>query len=208
MATMEATRPTIGIVIGTTRPGRFGEKAAHWLLAQAQRREDLQFTLIDLRDYPMPFFEEKRPPSAKEPDHEAARSWGRTIDALDGFVFVTAEYNRGPSAVLKNAMDYAYHQWRRKPAAFLGYGGLGGARAVEQLRMVCVELQMAVIRNAVHIAGSDFKRAASGEVPLATLEGLPESAGRMFDELSWWTDVLRSARGRRAEAAQGANEGV
>ena len=180
--------------MGTTRPGRFADKAADWLMSRTMGHDTLAFELLDLRDYPMPFFEDAKAPAYQQPDNAQARRWGKKIDSLDGFVFVTAEYNRGPSAVLKNAIDYAYHEWRRKPAAFVGYGGLGGARAVEQLRMVCIELQMAVMRNAVHIAGPDFRRAAAGEVSLAELKNLDESAGRMLDELSWWAAVLKSAR--------------
>src|SRR5712692_4712419 len=150
------SKPRIGIVISTTREGRFGDKPATWIRDLAAARGDLAVEIVDLRDYPMRFFDEPASPLYAPPKDEAARRWGQKVAALDGFIFVTAEYNRGAPAVLKNALDYAHKEFNRKPAAFVGYGGVGGARAVEQLRLVSIELQMAPTRSGVHIGGADF----------------------------------------------------
>ncbi|MDB5482559.1 MAG: putative reductase (flavin mononucleotide reductase) dehydrogenase, partial [Caulobacteraceae bacterium] len=113
---------------------------------------------------------------------------------LDGFIFVTAEYNRGPPAALKNALDYAYKEFNRKPAAFVGYGGVGGARAVEHLRLICIELQMAPTRSGVHIGGADFIGMYMQGKTFADMPHLDPTAIAMLDELAWWTNVLRHAR--------------
>ena len=136
------SQPRIGIVIGTTRQGRFGDKPAAWIHGLAAGRADMQVEIVDLRDYPMPLFDEPASPFYVPPKNEAAQRWGRKVAELDGFIFVTSEYNHAPPASLKNALDYAYKEFNRKPAAFVGYGGVGGARAVEHLRMICVELQI------------------------------------------------------------------
>ena len=110
--------PHIGIVIGSTRQGRFSERAAAWFHKIAAPRTDLSFEIIDLRDYPMPFFDEPASPAWMTPKDKAAERWAAKLAELDGFVFVTPEYNHGYSAVLKNALDYAFQQFNRKPAAF------------------------------------------------------------------------------------------
>jgi NAD(P)H-dependent FMN reductase len=140
---MSQAKPRIGIVSSSTREGRFGEKPAKWIHELAAKRGELDLELIDLRNYPMPFFAEPTSPAYAPPANEVARRWAAKVDGLDGFIFVTAEYNHGPTAVLKNALDYAYREFNRKPAAYVGYGGVGAARAIEQLRLISVELQMA-----------------------------------------------------------------
>src|SRR5690606_14476488 len=135
--------PRIGIIIGSTREGRFGDKPARWISGIAAKRTDMQFELIDLRDYPLPFFEEQMSPVYAPTQHPVAQRWAARLATLDGFIVVTPEYNHGASAVLKNALDYAYKEFNRKPIAFVGYGGVGAARSVEHLRMVAVDLQMA-----------------------------------------------------------------
>ncbi len=188
------SKPRIGIVISTTREGRFGEKAAAWIADLAAARSDLQFETVDLRDYPMPFFEEPGSPAYMAPKNAVARRWGQKVDELDGFIFVTAEYNHGPPAVLKNALDYAYTEFNRKPAAFVGYGGVGGARAVEQLRLVAVELQMAPTKAAVHIGGADFIGMFMQGKTFADMAHLDPTAVAMLDDLAWWTHALKDAR--------------
>jgi len=128
-------QPRIGIVIGSTREGRFGEKPAHWIYEIAKQRTDLAFELIDLRDHPLPFFNEPRSPAYGPVNNEAARLWAGKLATLDGLIVVTPEYNHGPSAVLKNAFDYAYKEFNRKPIGFVGYGGVGAARAVARLNI-------------------------------------------------------------------------
>jgi NAD(P)H-dependent FMN reductase len=190
--------PKIGIVIGSTRPTRFGDKPAAWIHRIAGKRKDLDFELIDLRDYPLPLFNEPGSPAWGPIDNEVAKRWGARLAGLDGFILVTPEYNHGPSAVLKNALDYAYNEFIRKPVAFVGYGGVGGARAVEQLRLVAAELQMVSVRNAVHIAASDFLGLWRGGKSFDDYPHLAESAVGMLEDLAWWTKALKIARGNAA----------
>src|SRR5690554_5182095 len=154
----------------------------------------MEVELVDLRDYPMPFFEEVASPAYAAPANEVARKWAAKVDSLDGYIFVTAEYNRAPSGVLKNALDYAYNEFNRKPASYVGYGGVGGARAVEQLRLINVELQMAPTRSGVHIAGADFMGLWQQGKSFEEMPHLAQSAGVMLDELSWWAKALKTAR--------------
>lgn len=187
-------KPRIGIVLGTTRQGRFGDKPAAWIKTLARQRSDLDFELVDLRDHPLPFFDEIGSPAMKTPQEPAARKWAETVARLDGFLIVTGEYNRSMPAVLKNAMDYAYTEWNRKPIGFVGYGGLGAARAIEQLRLVAVELQMAPIRNAVHLPFDVYLQVLKGEAQLEDFDFLADSAGKMLDELAWWAIALKTAQ--------------
>jgi NAD(P)H-dependent FMN reductase len=187
-------KPRIGIVISTTRQGRFGDKPAAWIRDLAAARGDLEVEIVDLRDYPMPFFDEPGSPLWMPPKDEAALRWGRKVAELDGFIFVTAEYNRAPPAALKNALDYAYKEFNRKPAAYVGYGGVGAARAVEQLRLICVELQMAPTRSGVHIAGADFIGMLMQGKTFADMPHLDPTAVTLLDELAWWTHALKAAR--------------
>ena len=192
------SKPRIGIVISTTRGGRFGDKPAAWVHALAAARGDLAFEIVDLRDYPMPLFEEAASPAYVPPKNEAARRWGQKVAELDGFIFVTAEYNRGPPAALKNALDHAYTEFNRKPVAFVGYGGVGAARAVEQLRLICIELQMAPTRSGVHIGGADFIGMFMQGKTFDDMPHLDPTATTMLDELSWWTHALNAARAETA----------
>ena len=188
-------KPRIGIVIGSTREKRFGEKAARWIHGIASQRTDMEFEIVDLRDYPLPFFEGASPFYVPV-TNEVAQRWGRKIAELDGYIFVTAEYNRSITGALKNALDWAYREYNRKPAAYLGYGSVGGARAVEQLRLISVELQMAPTRSGVHIGGPDaFALLLQGK-SFEDLDqtNLLKSAQSMLEELAWWAKALKSAR--------------
>jgi NAD(P)H-dependent FMN reductase len=188
------SKPRIGIVISTTRENRFGDKAAAWIHDLAAARGDLDVETIDLRDYPMPFFDEPGSPIYMPPQNDAARRWAQKLAGMDGFIFVTAEYNHAAPAVLKNALDYAYAEFNRKPVAFVGYGGVGGARAVEQLRLVCIELQMAPTKAAVHIGGADFIGMLMQGKTFADMPHLVPTATALLDDLAWWTRALTTAR--------------
>src|SRR5437870_11930889 len=145
---------TISVIIGSTRQGRFSEKPAQWILQELRKRDGIETRLLDLRDFPMPFFDQPMPPAmpGRPPyEHEVVKKWTAQIAASDGFVFVTPEYNYGPAAVLKNAIDWVYPEWNRKAIAFVSYGSAMGARSVQQLRETAIELQMAPVRSSVHI---------------------------------------------------------
>ena len=188
------TMPRIGIIIGSTREGRFGDKPARWISDIAGKRTDMQFDLIDLRDYPLPFFEEQMSPVYAPPQHPVAQRWAAKLATLDGFIVVTPEYNHSASAVLKNALDYAYKEFNRKPIGFVGYGGVGAARSVEHLRMVAVELQMAPIRFAVHIGMIEFLGVWQQGKSFDDFPHLGQAATAMFEDLAWWVQALKSAR--------------
>jgi len=197
-------KPKIGIVIGSTRPSRFGDKPAAWIHGIAGRRTDLDFELIDLRDYPLPLFNEAGSPAWGPIDNEVAKRWAGKLAGLDGFILVMPEYNHGPSAVLKNALDYAYHEFVRKPVAFVGYGSVGAARAVEQLRLVAAELQMVSLRHAVHILAPDFLGLWRQGKSFDDFPHLAQSAAGMLDELAWWAKALKSARANEIAPANAA----
>ena len=150
------SKPKLAIIIGSVRPNRFADHPAQWILEIARRRGDFEVELIDLKDYPMPLFAEQASPAWAPSQNEVAQRWQKKVNEFDAFIFTAAEYNHGPTAALKNAIDYTYREFNNKPVAFVGYGGVGGARAVEQLRLSAIELQMAPIRTAVHIQMSVY----------------------------------------------------
>lgn len=187
-------KPKIGVIISSTRATRFGDRPARWIYDRILARGDMEPELVDLRDYPMPFFDEPASNAWVPSENDVALIWQNKVAQFDGYVFVTAEYNRGIPAVLKNALDYSYPEWNRKAAAFLGYGSVGGARAVEQLRLNCIELQMAPTRTGVHIQGGDFFDALQNSTSLDDIAYIGENANVMLDELYWWTSVLSAGR--------------
>ena len=184
----------IAIIISTTRGARIGHKPAQWIRDIAAQRNDMAVEILDLRDYPMPFFDEVASNAWAPSQNEVAQRWQKKVAEFDGYIFVTAEYNRSIPAVLKNALDYAYPEWNRKPAAFVGYGGVGAARAIEHLRLVAIELQMAPTRTGVHIQGADFMAVWKGEKSVADLTYLQQNAADMLEQLAWWAHVLKAAR--------------
>jgi NAD(P)H-dependent FMN reductase len=188
------TNPRIAVIISTTRATRFGEKPAKWIHAIAAARGDMDVELIDLRDYPMPFFDEPASNAWVPSKNAVAQRWQKKVAEFDGYIFVTAEYNRGIPAVLKNALDYAYPEWNRKPAACVGYGSVGAARSIEQLRLNCVELQMAPTRSGVHLQGADFVAALMQGKDIREFTYLLDNSKTMLDELHWWASALRVAR--------------
>lgn len=188
---------TISVIVGSIRQGRFAERPAQWILQQLQKRGAIESKILDLRDFPMPFFDHPMPPAmpGRPPyEHETVKQWTAQIAASDGFVFVTPEYNYGPSAVLKNAIDWVYPEWNRKAAAFVSYGSVMGARVVQQLRQTAIELQMAPIRSGVHVPPATlWAHFQNGDVEKGLLE-LEKSANTMIDDLLWWTKALKTAR--------------
>jgi NAD(P)H-dependent FMN reductase len=191
-------RPKIGIIMSTTRPGRFADIPTNWLFNIAKARDDADFEIVDLRDYPMPFFEEKMPLHQAPPQNEVALRWGKKIADLDGYIFVTAEYNHGIPAVLKNAIDYLSPEIRRKPATFLGYGSTGAARAVGQLE---VSLNAAALKYNVHIGMVEMIGMMREGKSMADYPYLDVAAKRMLDELVWWANTLKEGRSADEVAA-------
>lgn len=183
----------IKIILGTTRPKRFGEQPAHWILEKARQRPDLNVELLDLRDYPMPFFEEPMPPGLAKDGytHPVVTRWREKIREADGFIIASPEYNHGYPAVLKNALDYVYFAWNRKAVGFVSWGGLGGGRVVEQLRGVAIELDMVPIRWAVHMVNFWALLDDTGKINTDSFE---KSGDALIDHLTWWSRALKTAR--------------
>ncbi|MEO8883612.1 MAG: NAD(P)H-dependent oxidoreductase [Devosia sp.] len=193
--------PKIGIIIGSTRPNRFADTPTKWLFEIASKRNDALFEIVDLRDYPMPFFEEARSPGYAQPSNEIARRWGAKMAELDGYIFVAAEYNHSITGVLKNAIDYLFPEVQRKPAAFLAYGNAGGTRAVQHLKHVLAELQVASLRFAVHIGMVEMIGMLREGKTMADYPYLDDTAVKMLDDLVWWANTLRAGRQQQAVAA-------
>ncbi len=194
---MPSAKPKIAIIIGSTRPTRFADKPAQWILDQAKKRTDMDVELVDLRDYDLPFFSEMASNMWMPSQDPNAIKWQQKIAQFDGFIFVVAEYNRSLTGSLKNALDQAYKEWNHKPLAAIGYGGLGAARAIEHLRLIGVELQMVPVRNAVHIGGSEFYKVhpIGSNAPISDIEAaLLPSATAMFDDVVWWAKATMAAK--------------
>lgn len=185
----------VHIILGSTRPGRVSEKVAPWLLETMKGVKGMTPELIDLRDHPLPFYDEKSSLGMLGDDvaHPEAKAWAAKVGEADAYIVIAPEYNHGYPAVLKNALDYAYKQWNNKPIGFVSYGSAGGARSVEQLRLVAVELQMAPIRTAVHIP-APWSMMENGEFKPGVLEQYKEVATNMLTQLHWWGQALRAAR--------------
>jgi NAD(P)H-dependent FMN reductase len=195
----------ISVIIGSTRQGRFSEKPAHWFLQQLKKRAGVEARLLDLRDFPMPFFDQPVPPSTpgKAPyEHEVVKRWTAAIAESDGFVFVTPEYNYGPAAVLKNAIDWVYQEWNRKAVGFVSYGSAMGARSVQQLRETAIELQLAPVRSSVHIPVATLWAHYQGGDVEAGLAELEARAEALIDDLLWWSTALKTARTNTEGAKQ------
>ena len=185
------------IIVGSTRPGRFADKPVAWLLERLNGRDDFELDVVDLRDHPLPLFESPMSParSLRDYPNEAVAALGRRFDAADGYITVTSEYNHGYPASLKNALDYVFPEFNKKPMTFVGYGNAGGARAIEQLRLVCVEFEMAPLRRAVHIFPDVMRPAMMAEeFTPALFESLNERLEMMTNELVWWSNALKAAR--------------
>jgi NAD(P)H-dependent FMN reductase len=142
----------IAIIIGSTRPGRNAEAVAHWVIEIAQKRSDAEFELVDIKDYNLPLLDEPVPASMQQYMHQHTKVWSEKIKSFDAFIFVTPEYNHATSGALKNAIDYLYAEWNNKAAGFVSYGSAGGVRAVEQLRLIMGELQVADVRAQVALS--------------------------------------------------------
>jgi NAD(P)H-dependent FMN reductase len=181
----------IGIIIGSTRPGRNGEAVARWVYDQAIKRDDAEFELVDLLDFHLPHLDEAMPPTLGIYANEHTLAWAEKIASFDGYIFVTPEYNHSTSGALKNAIDFLYQEWNNKAAGFVSYGSVGGTRAVEHLRLIAAELQMATVRSQVALSlftdfvdFSEFKPADHQLEPLTTT----------LDQTIAWSKALNSIR--------------
>jgi len=181
----------IAIIIGSTRPGRSGEAVARWVHDIATKRQDAEFELVDLKDFGLPPLDEVMPAAMGQYSHPHTRAWAETIDSFDGYVFVTPEYNHSTSGALKNAIDFLYAEWNNKAAGFVSYGSAGGTRAVEHLRLVMGELQVADVRAQVALSlFTDFEH-FSVLNPAAHQE---DTVTAMLDQVVAWGEALQPLR--------------
>jgi NAD(P)H-dependent FMN reductase len=185
----------LAIIIGSTRPNRVGESVGTWVHRLAQQRRDAELELVDLRDFDLPLLDEPIPPSQGKYSKDHTKRWAAKIEAFDGYVFVTPEYNHGICGALKNAIDFLYAEWNNKAAGFVGYGSAGGVRAVEHLRLVMAEVQVATVRAQVTLSlRDDFENYEVFE-PRPHHE---KALGDVFDQVIAWSGALRGLRGARA----------
>ena len=193
----------IAVVVGSTRPGRNAETVARWVYDLAKKRTDAEFELVDLKDFNLPLLDEPVPPSMGKYSKPHTLAWAKKVALFDGYVFVTPEYNHGVSASLKNAIDYVYGEWNNKAAGFVSFGSAGGARAVEQLRTVMGEVQVADVRQQVLFSlYTDFES-------FSVLKPNPmhEAAlSTMLDQLVSWGGAMKKLREEKAAAAKRAEE--
>lgn len=189
----------VKIILGSTRPNRTSEKLAPWVLEQVNKYGGFDAEVLDLREYPMPFYDEATTPSqVKDGQYadEVVRKWAAKINEADCYIVIAPEYDHGVPAVLKNAFDHVFAEWHRKPITYVAYGSAGGARSVEHLRGVAVELQMAPIRVAVHIQAPWTMMDEKGAFKAGTLDAFEGPAKGMLEQLQWWGNALKVARNK------------
>jgi NAD(P)H-dependent FMN reductase len=179
----------IAVIVGSTRIGRFADHPAKWIADIARSRAEMEVEVLDLLDYPMAMFGDAR---ATVAESETAERWKKTLREFDGYIFTVAEYNHAPAAVLKNAIDLG--DFIQKPVAFVGYGGVGGARAVEHLRLIFVEMSAASVKTGVHISLPEYIAVAKNGKSLSDYPHLGEAATKQLDQLVWWSTALKAAR--------------
>jgi NAD(P)H-dependent FMN reductase len=181
----------VGIILGSTRPGRNGEAVARWVYDIASKRGDAEFELVDLQDYPLPHLDEPGPPSLGQYTKQHTKEWSAKIASFDAYVFVTPEYNHSTSGALKNAIDFLFQEWNNKAAGFVSYGSVGGARAVEHLRLIMGELMVADVRAQVALSlRTDFENYRVFR-PVAYHE---DALTTMLDQVVSWGAALKAVR--------------
>ena len=189
----------IAIIIGSTRPGRNSEAVAYWVHKIAEKRRNVEAEVVDLKDFNLPHLDEPTPAASGQYSQPHSKQWAKKIAAFDAYIFVTPEYNHGPSGVLKNAIDYLYSEWNNKVAGFVSYGASGGTRAVEHLRLVMSELQIAHVRAQVSLSlASDFEN----YILFRPRPHQEESVNAMLDQVIAWGSALKTLRVAPASSAR------
>jgi NAD(P)H-dependent FMN reductase len=200
------SKPKIGVIIGSVRPGRQGDKPANWIAGIAEESGLFAAVeIVDLKDYPLPPFDAPASDLWMPTPNEIAAKWQMKLSEFDGFIIVTPEYNHSIPGALKNAIDWAYLPFVRKAVAYVSYGSVGGARSVEHLRSVMVELQAVSVRHAIHIGGSDFVPVMMGRKTWdEILPGQVPITRDLLHHLLWWTNATKAAREADEVAAKAA----
>jgi NAD(P)H-dependent FMN reductase len=181
----------IGIIVGSTRPGRKAAAVAKWVHDILKNRKDAEFEIVDIEDYKLPLLDEPVPPRARQYGKPHTKTWSEKIASLDSYIFVTPEYNHGTSAALKNAIDFLFHEWSNKAAGFVGYGAVGGVRAVENLRLVMGEIEIADVRAQVALSlFTDFENFTN----FKPQEQHDKAVHAMADQVIAWGGALKELR--------------
>jgi NAD(P)H-dependent FMN reductase len=181
----------IGIILGSTRPGRNGEAVAQWVYDIAAKRGDAEFELVDLKDFDLPHLDEMMPPSMGQYANDHTKAWAAKVASFDGYIFVTPEYNHSTSGALKNAIDFVYGEWNNKAAGFVSYGAVGGTRAVEHLRLIVGELQIADVRAQVALSlATDFENYSV----FRPAESHEQTLSTVLDQTVAWSRALETVR--------------
>lgn len=181
----------IAIITGTTRPGRKNLEVSKWVKDHADKRNDAEYEIVDIADFNLPLLDEAIPAGYGQYANAHTKQWASKIAEFDGFVFVTPEYNHSFSPALKNAIDYIYAEWTNKAAGFVSYGSAYGVRAVEHLRQIMAELQVADVRNTVMLSlFTDFENFAAFK-PDPRHEA---SLNGMLDQLVAWSGAMKTLR--------------
>jgi NAD(P)H-dependent FMN reductase len=181
----------LGIILGSTRPGRVGEAVAQWAFEKAAKRTDAEFEYVDIADFDLPLLDEPGPPSLGRYSKEHTKRWAEKVRSLDGFIFVTPEYNHGISGALKNAIDFLFAEWNNKAAGFVGYGSMGGVRAIESMRLVMGELMVATVRAQVHLSlFTDFENYQF----FKPHERHENELHTVIDQVIAWSEALKKVR--------------
>ena len=186
----------VGIIVGSTRPGRKADIVARWVHEIAARRGDAEYEIVDIADFDLPLLDEPMPPAMGQYSQPHTKAWAARIADFDAFVFVTPEYNHSMSGSLKNAIDFLFREWNDKAAGFVSYGSVGGARAVEQLRLVMGELKVADVRAQCALSlFTDFE-------DFTTFKPRPSQAvavEAMLNDLIPWGRALQAMRLENSE---------
>lgn len=181
----------IAVIIGSTRPGRVGASVGKWTQDIASKRDDAEYELVDIADFDLPLLDEPVPPSRGQYSKDHTKRWAEKIATFDAFVFVTPEYNHGTSGALKNALDFLYAEWNNKAAGFVSYGSAYGVRAVENLRLIMGELQIADVRAQVMLSLFDDFENYSVFKPREHHE---KSVNDMLDQVVAWGTAMKTLR--------------
>lgn len=181
----------VAIIVGSTRPGRRSAAVSKWVFDIAKNRKDAEFEIVDIEDFKLPLLDEPVPPSLGQYSKAHTKAWSAKINSFDAYIFVTPEYNHGPSGALKNAIDFLFREWNNKAAGFVGYGGSGGTRAVEQLRQVMGELMVADVRAQVALSLSmDFENYTT----FKPHERHEKAVHAMLEQVIAWGGALKAMR--------------
>ncbi len=194
----------IAVILGSVREGRFGDKPAQWIFDELKKQPGVEATFLDLKEFDLPNFDSPVSPAwVAEPLPKGnVAKWSKAVAEQDGFIVVAPEYNRSLGGAMKNAFDWIYPEWNRKAIGFVGYGSAGGARAIEHMRNISVELQMAPVRHGVHIMWPMMAPLMQEKAPVdpASFADVQQAAETMIGDVVWWAKALKTAR--EADARQ------